>query len=71
MADRVLIPLPDGRWLALSAAAFQEALKAGEGAVAPETLPAPNGGSEPLLNAGEMALALKLPKSCVYERART
>jgi excisionase family DNA binding protein len=72
MSDRVLVPLSDGRWLALEPVAFREALEAGQRVMAPQS-GSSSGGSpdEPLLNAGELAKALQLPKSCVYERART
>lgn len=72
MADRVLVPLPDGRWLALSREVFEEALTAGAAAMDAGRSPAaPAVEGEPLLDAGELAKSLHLPKSCVYEKART
>jgi excisionase family DNA binding protein len=72
MSDRVLIPLPGIGTLSLSCEAFREALKAGQDAIASEraSVPARTSDYEPLLNAAELARALSLPKSCVYERAR-
>jgi excisionase family DNA binding protein len=66
VADRVLIPLPGVGTLSLTREAFEAALIAG--APAPAVLAAEE---ERLLDAGELALALSLPKSCIYERSRT
>ena len=72
MSDRLLVPLPDGRWLALSPEVFREALAAGDAAMGrPAAAPASSGEGEALLNAGELARVLSLPKSCVYEKARS
>ena len=75
MADRVLIPLPGIGTLALSVEAYRAALAEGARlSRAPGESPSiAEAGSpgEPLLDAGELAKALHLPKSCVYEKART
>lgn len=63
VADTVLIPLPGIGTLELPRAVYESALRP-FGAPAAPTQP------EPLLDAGELAQALNLPKSCVYERAR-
>lgn len=72
MSDRVLIPLPGIGTLALSAEAYQAALAEGlRLSVSPAASPAATASDgEPLLNAGELARVLNLPKSCVYEKAR-
>jgi excisionase family DNA binding protein len=70
MTDRVLLPLADGRWLALAPEVFRDALAAGSALMGAPASPAPVSEAEPLLDAGELAQALNLPKSCVYERAR-
>jgi excisionase family DNA binding protein len=73
--DRVLVPLPDGRWLALPPDVFRQALEAGAQAMSSPAGAATGAAQptepEPFLNAGELAQALNLPKSCVYERARS
>lgn len=72
MADRVLIPLPGIGTLALSGEAYQAALEEGARAIAARpSVQTSAHDPEPLLNAGELARALSLPKSCVYEKART
>jgi excisionase family DNA binding protein len=69
MRDRVLIPLPDGRWLALEAEAFSEALEAG--ALAAQ-LPSNDYArdDEPLLDPEQMAAALSLPVTWIEQAAR-
>jgi excisionase family DNA binding protein len=71
MTDRVLVPLPDGRWLALAPDTFAAGLAAGAAAM---TAQSPSGPAkqpdEGLVDAGELAQLLSLPKSCVYEKAR-
>ncbi len=70
MADRILIPLPDGRWLALSADSFTEALQAGS-ALMPATgsvsRPAP---SPTLASAEDMEAATGVPASWFATQAR-
>lgn len=68
MSDRVLLPLPDGRWLALSRQAFEAALA--EGAAALSATAAPGEPEEPLLEAEELAKALKLPVTWLEQAAR-
>ena len=72
MADRLLIPLPDGRWLALSPEVFQEALTAGAAlSLAPATSGAVQASAaEPLLEAEELATVLKLPVTWLKQAAR-
>jgi excisionase family DNA binding protein len=73
MADRVIVPLPGIGALALSLEAYQAALAEGAKLIAAPTtssaFTAPE--DEALLDAGELARVLRLPKSCVYEKART
>jgi hypothetical protein len=72
MADRVFIPLPDGRWLALAPDAFRAALAEGstccaapstQGAVS--TLPV-----EKLMSADEMEASTGVPASWWMTQAR-
>ena len=67
MSDRVLVPLPDGRWLALETEAFRQALEAGS-AMAPcsEAQPA----DDPVLDAEQLAAALNLPVTWIEQAAR-
>jgi excisionase family DNA binding protein len=70
MSDRVFVPLPDGRWLALRLEVFREALEAGSTL---SVAPALSGGAtsdEPLLEAGELAALLKLPVTWLEQAAR-
>lgn len=71
MADRVLVPLPDGRWLALSEEQFQAAIEAGHQAVGTPANAATRSHDEPLLDARELAKILKLPVSWLQEAARS
>lgn len=68
MSDRVLVPLPDGRWLALSREAFEAALA--EGATAMSATAAPPDPIEPLLEAEQLAKALNLPATAIERLAR-
>jgi excisionase family DNA binding protein len=68
MADRILIPLADGQWLALDGEDFNTALAAGAALMAP-TATAINA-TEPLLDANELAAALQLPATWVEQAAR-
>lgn len=73
MADRVvLVPLPDGRWLALSVVAFQAALQEGEAMLlAPERSPGlPATPETELVNAQQLAKETNLPRSTIYELAK-
>jgi excisionase family DNA binding protein len=70
MTDRVLICLPDGRWLALSADVFREALENGSALVAqpaPSAVPQPSAG---LVTADEIGEATHMSRSTVYELAK-
>ena len=70
MSDRVLICLPDGRWLALSADAFREALENGSEMVTPSVpsaLPPP---TSALVTADEIGEATHMSRSTVYELAK-
>jgi excisionase family DNA binding protein len=64
MADTVLIPLPGIGTLELPRAVYESALRP-FAATAPAA-PQP----DVILDAGELAKLLTLPKSCVYERAK-
>jgi excisionase family DNA binding protein len=71
MMDRVLVPLPDGRWLALTPEVFREALEAGAVLGAPPATPgAATSHEEPLLEAEELAAILKLPVTWLEQAAR-
>lgn len=72
VGDRVLVPLPDGRWLALAPDVFREALEAGSRAIA---APAPSAGpssaqTEPLLSSDELSHSLGVPESWIDQKAR-
>lgn len=66
VTDTVLIPLPGVGTLELSREQYEAALRP----LTPARDTAPPV-SEPLLDAAEMARLVNLPKSCVYEKART
>jgi excisionase family DNA binding protein len=70
--ERVLFPLPDGRWLALAPDVFREALTAASALVgAPgEGYAVQANGSEPLLDAEQLAAALSLPVTWLEQAAR-
>jgi excisionase family DNA binding protein len=73
MSDRVLVPLPDGRWLALAPEVFREALEAGAVAAC---VPGSSDGDqasddgEALLDAEHLAEALSLPVTWIEQAAR-
>lgn len=71
MTDRVLICLPDGRWLALSADLFREALQSGAELAGPSAasvaVPQP---SSALVTADEIGEATHMSRSAVYELAK-
>jgi len=68
MSERVLVSLPDGRWLALSREAFDAALAEGTAAIGPPAaVAAPE---EPLVEAAELAAVLKLPQTWIEQAAR-
>ena len=68
--DRVLICLPDGRWLALSANLFREALQGGAELVAPSTVSAAPQPASGLVTADEIGEATHMSRSTVYELAK-
>jgi excisionase family DNA binding protein len=68
--DRVLISLPDGRWIALEPEALKVALAAGAAIIG--TKPAPDDAEgEPLMDVEELAGYLKLPMTWIEEAARS
>lgn len=71
MTDRVLVPLPDGRWIALAPDTFAAGLAAGAAAMAAQSSSGQaKQPDEGLVDADELAKLLKLPKSCLYQKAR-
>lgn len=70
MTDRVLICLPDGRWLALSAELFREALQSGAELAAPPVASPARETSSALVTADEIAEATHMSRSTVYELAK-
>ncbi len=68
MSDRIFVPLADGRWLGLTPEAFQTALAEGSAIGAPTG--APIAADEPLLDAEELATAMKLPTTWLEQAAR-
>jgi len=70
MADRILIALPDGRWLALDRDAFAAALAAGaELTAGPSPSPAAFA-SEPLLDADQAAAQMSVSARWLEDSAR-
>lgn len=69
MTDQVLIPLPDGRWLALDPQAFAVALAAGSAAVAAPVASATDL-VEPLLTAEQLAERTSVPANWFEQAAR-
>ncbi len=69
MSDKVLIPLPDGRWLAMSQKAFEEALQAGV-EVLPTTQPPESNPTPKWLSVKEMAEATGMSTTYWAEEAR-
>lgn len=71
MTDRVFVPLPDGRWLALAREAFDAALTEGAAEIgAPAPAAAGTGDSEALMDAEALAAALHLPQTWLEQAAR-
>jgi hypothetical protein len=70
MSDRILVPLPDGRWLALSPQTFVEALAAGAASVA--AAPSSPGVviPEPLLDSKAAAAAIDVTARWLEDGAR-
>lgn len=70
MTDRVLICLPDGRWLALSADLFRAALQSGAELAAPSAVSAAPQPASGLVTADEIGEATHMSRSTVYELAK-
>ena len=68
MSDRIAIPLPDGRWLTLSADAFASALAEGNALAAPCSAPGASG--EPLCDAEHAAEQLGVTARWLEDCAR-
>lgn len=68
MSDRVLVPLPDGRWLALEPDAFRQALEAGVVLAGSPLAATPS--AEPLMDAEQLAECLALPQTWLEAAAR-
>jgi excisionase family DNA binding protein len=70
MSDRVLVPLPDGRWIALEPQTFDAALRAGAEVFAVRSSSVAAQDDEPVLDAEQLAEALALPVTWVEQAAR-
>jgi excisionase family DNA binding protein len=72
MADRVLVPLPDGRWLALTPEALRDALAEGSKLIAAPVTSASvvQQTEEQLLDAEQLAEVLALPVTWIEQAAR-
>ena len=70
MADRVLIPLPAGQWLALDREVFEKALAEGAACMGAAMPSSTSSTAEPLLDAEKLASALALPVSWLEQAAR-
>ena len=70
MTDRVLICLPDGRWLALSPDIFREALQSGAEHATPFVVSPVPQRSSTLVTADEIGEATHISRSTVYELAK-
>lgn len=71
MSDRVMLPLPDGRWLSLSREGFEAALAEGGAAIgAAVHAGTPAGDTEALMDAEQLAAALHLPQTWLEQAAR-
>ncbi|MGH7068859.1 MAG: helix-turn-helix domain-containing protein [Acetobacteraceae bacterium] len=70
MSDRVLIPLSDGRWLALAPEQLSQALEAGAAVMGGPQSSTQAGEAEPLMDAVQLAEALSLPTTWIEQAAR-
>jgi excisionase family DNA binding protein len=71
MADRVVLALPDGRWLAMSREQFDAALMAGAEFAPPAATPGGVGAAGPrLLTSEQLAELLSIPSTWFEEAAR-
>lgn len=68
--DRVLICLPDGRWLALSTDLFREALRSGAELAAPSGASTAPQAPAALATADEIGEATHTSRATVYELAK-
>ncbi len=69
MSDRVLIPLPDGRWLLISAETFADALRSGAEAMGARAVSSAVD-TEPALTAEQLGAAMNLPASWLEAAGR-
>jgi excisionase family DNA binding protein len=69
MSDKVLVPLPDGRWLALAPEVFAEGLRQGA-PFNPAAGAAQPAQEEPLLDAKQLAEKLHVPVRRIEDGAR-
>lgn len=67
--NRVLLPLADGRWLAMTLETLADALSAGA-ALMPSPSPSTMVPDEPLMTADELAKVLVIPASWIEQKAR-
>jgi excisionase family DNA binding protein len=70
MLSRIAVPLPDGRWLALTPEQFAEAAQAGRELIAGPTPTPHTGPSEDLLTAAQLAQRTGIPASWWEQAAR-
>ncbi len=70
MSDRIAVALPDGRWLAMSAEVFAEALAAGARMIGAPAGSAAATDDEPLLDAEQLAEVLGVPATRIEALAR-
>jgi excisionase family DNA binding protein len=68
MTDRVMIPLPGGRWLVLTAAAFSAALAEGSTLCVAPSVSSSN--DEPLVDADQLAERFDIPVTWIEQAAR-
>jgi hypothetical protein len=69
MTDRILVALPDGRWLALDHETFAAVLEAGAELMAPSA-PSPTSAGEPLLDADQAAAQMNVTARWLEDSAR-
>jgi excisionase family DNA binding protein len=70
MCDRVLVPLPDGRWIALAREVFEAALEAGTALSAAAATPHSAQNAEALLDAEQAAARLGVTARWLEDSAR-
>jgi excisionase family DNA binding protein len=69
LADRIAVPLPDGRWIALDQETFEAGLAAGAELVSLAAQP-PAPALEPLLTAEQLSELLCVPVTWIEQAAR-